>query len=186
MFIDCVLPDGAPARRAATSWRVYRGWVYDWGPRVARLWFLDAVVVGAPVDDALLDGLGFEVLSQGFADQGWEFGVRGEAKSDELLDRELVDVSAVFGGKKRVEAEAFFEADDAVLHFDSPAASNACHDKEDDGHGDPPEMESPVGRPVVDRDEDGEDDVKQEHGQHEEMKEWIPARVIFEILGGGH
>ena len=39
----------------------------------------DAVVVGTPVDDALLDGFGFEVLGEGFVDEGGEFGVGGEA-----------------------------------------------------------------------------------------------------------
>ena len=88
------------------------------GPRVARLWFLDAVVVAAPVDDALLDGFGFEVLGEGFADEGRELGVGGEAEGDELLDGELIDVGAVFGREERGEAETLFEANDAVLHFD--------------------------------------------------------------------
>ena len=39
---------------------------------------LDAVVVGAPVDDVLFDCVGFEALGEGFVDQGWEFGVGGE------------------------------------------------------------------------------------------------------------
>ena len=151
----------------------------------AFVW-LDAVIVGAPVNDALLDGLGLQVLSEGPADEGWDFGIGGEAEGDELVDGELVDVRAVFGGEERGEAEAFFEANDAVLHFDGAAASDARHDEEDDGHGDPPEKESPVGGPVVDGEIDGEDEVEQQHGQDEEVKERVPTGVVFQILWSGH
>ena len=144
------------------------------------------MVVGAPVDDALLDGLGFEVLGQGFADEGWELGVGGEAERDELRDGELVDVGAVFGGEESCKAETLFETDDAVLHFDGPAASDAGHDEEDDGHGDPPEMSVFVAGPGVHGGIYGEDEVEQEQGQHEEMKERIPARIVFVVLWGGH
>jgi hypothetical protein len=144
------------------------------------------VVVATPVDDALLDGFGFEVLSEGFADQGRELGVGGEAESDELLNAELVNVSAIFGGQESGEAETLFEADDAVLHFDGAAASDARHDEEDDGHSDPPEKESPVGGPVVDGEVDGEDEVEQKHGQDEEVKGWIEARVVLEVLRSWH
>jgi hypothetical protein len=146
----------------------------------------DAVIVGAPVDDALLDGLGFEVLGQGFADQGWEFGVGGEAESDELFDGELVNVGAVFGGEECGEAETLFEADDAVLHFGGAAASDAGHDKKDDGHRNPPEMGVGVPRPCVHGGVDGEDEVEQKHGQDEEMKERVPAFVVFDVLWSGH
>ncbi len=36
---------------------------------------LDTVIVATPVDDTLLDGLGFQVLSEGFADERGEFVV---------------------------------------------------------------------------------------------------------------
>ena len=72
-------------------------------------------MVGAPVDDALLDGFRFEVLGEGFADERGKFGVGGEAEGDELFDGELVDVCAVFGLKEGSEAEAFFETDYSVL-----------------------------------------------------------------------
>ncbi len=81
------------------------------------------MIVGAPVDDALLDGFGFEVLGEGFADEGGELGVGGEAEGDELGDGELVDVGAVLGGEQRGEAETLFEADDAVLHLEGAAAA---------------------------------------------------------------
>ncbi len=54
-------------------------------------------------------------------DEGGELGVGGEAQGDELLDGELVDVGAIFGGQERGEAEAFFEADDAVLNVEGVA-----------------------------------------------------------------
>ena len=144
------------------------------------------MVVAAPVDDALLDGFGLEVLGEGFADQGGEFVVGGEAEGDELLDGELIDVGALFGGEQCVQTETLFEADDAVLSGQGAAAREAGHDEEDDGHGDPPEMESPVLRPVVDGDVDGEDEVEQEHGQDEEVKGRVEARVVFEVLRSGH
>ena len=119
-------------------------------------------------------------------DEGGELGVGGETEGDELLDGELVDVGAVGGGEERGDAETLFEADDAVLHFDGAAASDACQDEEDDGHDDPPEMESPVGRPMVDGGVDGEDEVDQEQGQNEEVKGRVEAGVVLEVLRGGH
>jgi hypothetical protein len=147
---------------------------------------LDAVVVGAPGGDALLDGLGLEVLGEGFVDEGGELGVGGEAESDELLDGELVDVGAVGGGEERGETEALFEADEAVLHFDGAVASDACHDEEDDGHDNPPQMRVRVAGPIVNGDVDGEDEVEQKQGQNEEVKGRVPARVVLEALRGGH
>lgn len=41
-------------------------------------------------------------------------------------------------------------------------------------------------RPVVDGDIDREDEVDQEHGQNEEVKGWVEARVVLEVLRGGH
>ena len=57
----------------------------------------DAVVVGAPVDDALFDGFGLEALGDGLVDEGGKFCVGGEAEGDDLLDVELVDVGEVSG-----------------------------------------------------------------------------------------
>ena len=144
------------------------------------------MVVASPVDDALLDGLGFEVLGESLADEGGEFVVGGEAEGDELLDRELIDVGAIFGRKKCVEAQTLFEADDAVLRDEGSVPGAAGHDEEDYGHRDPPEMKSPVLGPVVDGDVDGEDEVEQKHGQNEEVKGWIEARVVLEVLRSWH
>jgi hypothetical protein len=134
----------------------------------------------------LLDGFGLEILSEGFADEGREFVVRGEAKGNELLNAEVVDVCALFGGKKRVEAEALFESDEAVLNLKGAVARTAGDYEEDKGHDDPPEKKNPVLRPVVDGDVDGEDEVKQQHGQDEEVKRWIDAAVVLKILRGRH
>ena len=152
----------------------------------ATKWLLDAVVVGAPVDDALLDGLGFEVLGQGFADEGWELGVGGEAERDELRDGELVDVGAVFGGKESGEAETLFEADDAFLSFEGTLSADAGHDEEDDGHDNPPDVGVRVPRPCVHSGVDGEDEIEQKQGHHNEMEGHIPAGVVFEVLWSGH
>ncbi len=87
---DGVLPDGPTARGAATSWLVYLVWVVRAVSGLALLgadYFLDAVVVASPVDDALFDGLGLQVLGEGSVSKGGKFFVGGEAKGDELFDR---------------------------------------------------------------------------------------------------
>ena len=94
--------------------------------------------------------------------------------------RELV------GREEGGEAKALFEADDAVLHFEGTAAGDACHDEEDDGHDDPPEMCVLVAGPVVNGDVDAEDEVEQEHGQEKEVKGRIEAGVVLEVLRSGH
>jgi len=125
-------------------------------------------------------------LGKGSVSQGWEFVVGGKAEGDELFDRELIDVGAIFGRKERMEAQALFEADDTVLDAEGAVSCAAGHDEEDDGHRDPPEMESPMLRPVVDGDIDGEDEVEQKHGQDEEVKGWIEAGVVLEVLRSWH
>jgi hypothetical protein len=112
----------------------------------------------------LLDGLGFKVLGEGFAEESREFIVRGEAKCDELFNAEFVDVGAIFGGQERMEAQSLFEADEAVLGPKSRGAREAGHQEEDEGHEDPPQEEEAVIGPVVDGDVDGEDEVEKEHG----------------------
>ncbi len=62
---------------------------------------LDALVVGSPCGDVLFDGFGFEVLGEGFVDEGGDLGVGGETEGDELLDGELVDMGVVCGGEER-------------------------------------------------------------------------------------
>ena len=147
---------------------------------------LDAVVVASPVDDALLDGFGLEVLGEGPTGKGRQFVVRGEAEGDELFDRELIDVGAVFGGKECGETEALFEADDSILCPESLGSGDPSHHEEDDGHNNPPEEKNAVLGPVVDGGVDGKDQVEQEHGQDNEMKGWIEARVVLEVLRSGH
>jgi hypothetical protein len=144
------------------------------------------VVIATPVDDAFLDGFGFEILGEGLMGKGGEFVVGGEAKGDELFNGELVDVGAIFGREQCVEAEAFLAADDAILYFESAIPSDACHNDEDEGHDDPPQEKNSVFRPVVNGGVDGEDEVEQQHGQDEEMKGWIVARVVLKVLRGGH
>jgi len=130
----------------------------------------------------LFDGFGLEILGEGFADERGELVVGGEAQGDQLFDGELVDVSAIFSGKKGGEAEALFETDDAVLRSQSAVTGSPCHHEEDYRQGDPPKAKSPVGRPVVNGYINGEDKVEQEHRQNEEVKRRIPACVVFEVL----
>lgn len=147
---------------------------------------LDAVVVGSPVNDGLLDGLGIHVFGEGAVGEVGELGVGGEAEGDELGDGELVDVSAVCGGEECLEAETLFEADDAVLGFEGGATGCAGYQEEDDGHDDPPEIGVLVSGPSVNGDVDGEDEVEQEQGKDDEVKEWVEPGVVLEVLRGGH
>ena len=144
------------------------------------------MIVATPVDDALLDGFGFEILGEGFADEGGEFVVGGEAECNELFDGELVDVGTVFGGKQRVEAETFFQADDTVLNSQSLRSTDTGHHEKDEGHDNPPEEENAVFGPVVDGGIDGEDQVEQECGQNKEVKGRIETHVVLEVLRSGH
>lgn len=118
------------------------------------------MVVATPVDDALFDGFGLEVLGEGFVDECGELIIGGEAEGDELLAAEIVDVGPLFGGKKRMESETLFKADDAVLNDKGAVAGATGHDEEDERHGDPPEEKNPVLGPVMDGDIDGEDEVE--------------------------
>ena len=144
------------------------------------------MVIASPVDDALLDGFGLEILSEGFAEERGELVVGGESKSDELFDGELVDVGAIFGGQECGEAQAFFEADDSVLYGETALSRDASHHEEDDRHDDPPEVGVLVVGPFVNGDVDAEDEVEQKYGQNKEMKGRKKAGVIFEILRSGH
>jgi hypothetical protein len=95
-------------------------------------------------------------------------------------------VGAVFGGKERCETETLFEANDAVLHSEGCATAEASHDEEHYGHRNPPEVSVLVAGPRVNGGVDGKDEINQEHGQNEEVKRWIKARVVLEVLRGGH
>jgi hypothetical protein len=144
------------------------------------------VVVAAPVDDGLFDGLWLHVFGEGPVGEFGEFVVGGEAKGDELSGGELVDVRAVGFGEQRVKAETLFEADDAVLGFHGGLAGVASHEEKDDSHDDVPEMSVLVARPVVNGDVDGEDEIEQEQRDDDEVKGRMEARVVFKILRSGH
>ena len=147
---------------------------------------LDAVVVGAPVDDVLLDGFGFEALGDGLVDEGGKLGVGGEAEGDDLFDVQFVGVGEVVGGEKSGEAKLLFEADDTVLIFEVVDAGLRGEDDECSGDHDPPEMEIAVMMPVMDGDDDRHDEIDEEDGKDEEVYGWIEATVILEVLRCGH
>jgi hypothetical protein len=150
---------------------------------------LDAVVVGAPGYDGLLDLFGVEVFGDGAGGKCGDFGVGGEAQGDELIEGELVDDAELTFGQQVGEAELFFEADDAVLVLEGVATRLAGKDKEKDRHGYPPEMVMVIGRPGVpgaDGRVDGEREVEEQHRDEEEVEEWVEARVVFEVLRLGH
>jgi hypothetical protein len=147
---------------------------------------LDAVVVGAPVDDVLFDGFGFEALGDGFVDEGGKLGVGGETESDDLLDVELLDVGVVVGWKERGEAKGLFEADDAVLDFEVVDAGLHGENDESGRDGDPPEMKVAVMMPVMNGDRDGDEEIDEKDRKDEEVHRGIETAVVFVALGCGH
>jgi hypothetical protein len=147
---------------------------------------LDAVVVGAPGGDGFFDLFGGELFVDCAGGEGWEFGVGGKAEGNELLEGDLVDEIELVVGEEVGEAELLFEADDAVLRTEGGAAGDAGHGHEDDGHDDPPEMGMGEEGPGVDGRVDGEDEVEEQERKDEEVKEGVPARVVFEGLRLSH
>ena len=147
---------------------------------------LDAEVVCAPVDDALLDGFGVEGVGDGFVGEGGEFFVGGEAEGDELVLGEEGDEVCFVGREQDGEAETLFEADDAVLRLEGAAASDASDEDEDEGHDDPPEMGVAEGRPGVDGGVDGEGEIEEQQGEDGEVEERLEAGVVFVGLVLGH
>lgn len=147
---------------------------------------LDAVVVGAPVGDVLLDGFGFEALGDGFVDEGGKLGVGGEAEGDDLLDVELLDVGEIGWWEEAGETEVLFEANDAILHLEVVDTGLCGENDEGGGDDDPPEMKRAVFVPVMDGEVDGDEEVDDEYGEDEEVHGWIGAAVIFEALRCGH
>jgi hypothetical protein len=146
----------------------------------------DAEVVGPPAGgDGLLDLFLGEVVVEGALDQGGQFRVGGEAQADELGRGEGLAAGEVFGGEERGEAQALFEADDAVLHCDGVQAGAADGQQQDDGHQDPPKEEVAMVRPVMDGVGDGEDNVEQQDGRDEEVPGGIEAGVVLVVLRFG-
>lgn len=119
-------------------------------------------------------------------DEGGKLVVGGEAQGDELGRGELVDVLAICGGDEGGEAEALFEADDAVLNRECAFPADTGHHEEDDGQDNPPDVGVLVGGPVVDGEVDGEDDVEQEQRKNDEVKRRKIAGMILEVLRRWH
>jgi hypothetical protein len=149
-------------------------------------WGLDAMVVGAPAGDVLLDGFGFKALGEGFVDEGGKFSVGGKAEGNDLLDIELLDVGVVVGWKEGGEAKALFEADDAVLDLEIVHAGSESEDDEGGREEDPPEMKVAMMRPVMDGDRDGDEEVDEKDREDKEVHGWIEATVILVALGCRH
>lgn len=144
------------------------------------------MVVGAPVGDGLFDGFGLEVLGEGLVEEGGQLDVRGEAESDELFEGEVVNVLALVGWEKRFEAQAFFEADEAVLQLEVVDAAFEGEDEEGERNDDGPVAEPGVFVPEADGDVDGDSQVGDDDWEDEEVHGGVGASVVAEALRGGH
>jgi len=147
---------------------------------------LDALIVGAPVDDGLLDLFAVEVFGYSALGEGGYFGVGGEAEADVLVDGEGVDEAELIFREEVGEAKLLFEADEAVLVLEGVAAEDSSHDEKHDRHDDPPEVHVGEAGPAVDGGVDREDQVQQQHGQDEEVKRRVESRVVLERLWLSH
>jgi hypothetical protein len=97
-----------------------------------------------------------------------------------------VDVGAIRFGYEGGKAEAFFEADDAVLDCECAFSTDTGHHEEDDGQDYPPDVSVLVGGPVMDGEVDREDDVEKEQRKNDEVKRRKVAGVILKVLRGWH
>src|SRR5579859_3632776 len=98
----------------------------------------DAVVVGAPVLDALFDLPASELLVECELYEFWDLVVGGEAQTDELIFAELVDTFLQGLGQQDGEADTFFEANDAVLDLERIGAHLPIDEKQCDGENNDP------------------------------------------------
>ena len=147
---------------------------------------LDALVVGLPVDDALLDLLFGEAFFDGAEGEGGEFCVGGEAEADDLTHGERGEGEEVFRGEQQVVAQPLFAADDAVLQADRISADLEGEHQENYGDQDDPKAAVQV-RVVVMRVPDaGDENGDEQDGEDEEVKEGIEAGVDFVVLRSGH
>src|SRR4051794_36216045 len=104
-------------------------------------------IVGAPILDRALDvAARFQLSRETATHQVWNLIVRGEAKSDVLPRRQLVDLSAHVGGKKARNALSFLETDDPILREKRhiPREKNAEENRQRDEKV--PRVERPVER----------------------------------------
>jgi hypothetical protein len=142
----------------------------------------DAPVVGAPGLDALLDLLAGEVLFKGLLGQFDDFLVGGEAKADQLVFRELVDLRVPFGRSQGLEAEALLEADDAVLDLEGIGAQLEDGDPDGDGKNHEPSTEE-IEIPICVKPSHVQVDCQDSGKNH--VKRRIDAAVVLEVLRRG-
>lgn len=139
-------------------------------------------MVGAPVDDALFNGLRFEALGERLVHESGDFFVRGEAQCNELTSGELVDVGELVGAEEGLEAKALFEADDAVLKFVVIHSALRGEDEQSERDDDPPDDDVRVLRPVADGEPDGKEEVEDEDGEDEKVDDRVEAMMVLEVL----
>ena len=94
--------------------------------------------------------------------------------------------AAACGGEEGGDAEALFEADDAVLIAGGVATHGAGEQEEGDGHDDVPELELGEGGPGAIDEVDGEEDVEEEDLDEEEVEGGVEAGVVLIGLRSWH
>jgi len=139
----------------------------------------DAPVVGAPALDAFLDLLAVEVVFEGLLGEFDHFVVGGKTEADELVLGEAIDLRVPFGGGEGLQAEAFFEADDAILNLEGIGAHLDPGDEDGDREDQEPSGMDVV---VVIEVDEGEQEVGDQDEEEEEVEGRIEPTVVLQVL----
>lgn len=107
----------APAAGAYAE-RVFRRDRRIGGSNIVGQTGLDPPLVGAPAPDPFLDLLPIQIVLKGLFGQLHHLVIVGEAQSDELVLSKLVNLRMPFLRRERLQAQALFEADHAILYLD--------------------------------------------------------------------
>jgi len=140
--------------------------------------------------DALFDFFAAEPLFQRQFDEGGDFRVRGEAESDELVFGELGDAAFELFREEHGEAQALFEADDAVLDLERVEALLEQNDDERNGNHDEPDGDEQVvgawGEDAADEDRNSENEGGEEETAGDGVVGGVEAAVVLEALRFTH
>lgn len=141
---------------------------------------LDAPVVSAPVAHALLDLLAVEVVFESLLGEFDNLVVAREAKSDQLVLCQTIDLRMPLDGRQGLQTEALFQPNYSILHLHGVLPEPEEQDEAGegkDGQPDGPEARMQYGK------DNGCNKVDDQHGEKDDVKKRIEAGVILITLG---